>query len=84
MWVAPEAGSGCVSLSAMVYEGPRAWFADDGQLTQVICEHKPTAAATQKECCACDEAKYSVSTSQLLWNSLLNACAVCFRGHLVE
>ncbi|KAM8712625.1 hypothetical protein ACLKA7_013027 [Drosophila subpalustris] len=59
MWVAPEAGSGCVSLSAMVYEGPRAWFSDDGQLTQVICEHKPSAAATQKECCACDEAKYS-------------------------
>ncbi|XP_034103073.1 spondin-1 [Drosophila albomicans] len=59
MWVAPEAGSGCVSLSAMVYEGPRAWFSDDGQLTQVICEHKLNAADTQKECCACDEAKYS-------------------------
>ncbi|XP_023306152.2 spondin-1 [Lucilia cuprina] len=59
MWVAPEAGSGCVSLSAMVYEGPRSWFSDDGQLTQVICEKKPDATTVQKECCACDEAKYS-------------------------
>nr|XP_016929082.1 spondin-1 [Drosophila suzukii] len=59
MWVAPEAGSGCVSLSAMVYEGPRAWFADDGSLSTVICERKPDAVAAQKECCACDEAKYS-------------------------
>ncbi|XP_052838222.1 spondin-1 [Drosophila gunungcola] len=59
MWVAPEAGSGCVSLSAMVYEGPKAWFADDGNLSTVICERKPDAAAAQKECCACDEAKYS-------------------------
>ncbi|XP_064537926.1 spondin-1 [Drosophila montana] len=68
MWVAPQAGSGCVSLSAMVYEGPRAWFADDGQLTQVICEHKPSAAATQKECCACDEAKYSF-VFEGIWSS---------------
>lgn len=60
MWVAPEAGSGCVALSAMIYEGPRSWFADDGQLTQIVCERKATDAATvQKECCACDEAKYS-------------------------
>ncbi|XP_017837204.1 spondin-1 [Drosophila busckii] len=59
MWVAPDTGSGCVSLSAMVYENQQAWFSDDGQLTQVICEHKPTSADTQKECCACDEAKYS-------------------------
>lgn len=62
MWVAPETGSGCVSLSAMVYEGPRAWFSDDGQLTQVICEKKPDAQAVKKECCACDEAKYNVSS----------------------
>uniref|UniRef100_T1PNB9 Spondin-1 n=2 Tax=Musca domestica TaxID=7370 RepID=T1PNB9_MUSDO len=59
MWVAPEAGSGCVSLSAMVYEGPRSWFSDDGQLTQVICERKVDHTTVQKECCACDEAKYS-------------------------
>ncbi|KAM7345975.1 extracellular matrix protein f-spondin isoform 1-T3 [Cochliomyia hominivorax] len=59
MWVAPEAGSGCVSLSAMVYEGPRSWFSDDGQLTQVICEKKPDPTTIHKECCACDEAKYS-------------------------
>ncbi|XP_001360711.2 spondin-1 [Drosophila pseudoobscura] len=59
MWVAPESGSGCVALSAMVYEGPRAWYADDGNLSAVMCERKPDAATAQKECCACDEAKYS-------------------------
>lgn len=71
MWVAPEAGSGCVSLSAMVYEGPRAWFADDGNLSTVICERKPDAAAAQRECCACDEAKYSVSISIYTHKELL-------------
>ncbi|KAI9582876.1 spondin-1 [Glossina fuscipes] len=59
MWVAPAAGSGCVSLSAMVYEGPRSWFSDDGQLSQVICEKRPDSNTAQKMCCACDEAKYS-------------------------
>lgn len=88
MWVAPESGSGCVSLSAMVYEGARSWFSDDGQLTQVICEHKPTAADTQKECCACDEAKYSVSMGSRLpvgsFFILIYPFTVCLRGHLVE
>ncbi|XP_055383628.1 spondin-1 [Condylostylus longicornis] len=59
MWVAPAAGSGCVSLSAMVYEGPRSWFADDGELTKILCEKKPDAQSIKKECCACNEAKYS-------------------------
>ncbi|XP_037949108.1 spondin-1 [Teleopsis dalmanni] len=59
MWVAPAAGSGCVSLSAMVYEAPRSWYSDDGQLTQVVCEKKPDATTLKKECCACDEAKYN-------------------------
>lgn len=60
MWVAPPTGSGCVSISAMVYEGPRAWFSDDGQLTQVVCERKTNVHTVRKECCACNEAKYSV------------------------
>ncbi|EDW79724.2 uncharacterized protein Dwil_GK17866 [Drosophila willistoni] len=68
MWVAPEAGSGCVSLSAMVYEGPRAWYSDDGNLSAVICERKPDATTIQKECCACDEAKYSF-TFEGIWSN---------------
>ncbi|XP_067628642.1 spondin-1 [Eurosta solidaginis] len=59
MWVAPSTGSGCVSITAMVYEGPHAWYSDDGQLTQVVCERKTNIHTVKKECCACDEAKYS-------------------------
>ena len=61
MWVAPASGSGCVSLSAMVFEGEDSWYSDDGALTKVLCEIKPDPATVQGECCACDEAKYSVS-----------------------
>lgn len=57
MWVAPSSGSGCVALKAMVYEGSKSWYADDGQLTKIICEDTDKRAA---ECCACDEAKYNV------------------------
>lgn len=60
MWVAPAKGSGCVALTAMVYESPKSWYSDDGNLTKIICEGKPEWEQT--ECCACDEAKYSVST----------------------
>ncbi|KAG4068199.1 hypothetical protein HA402_008840 [Bradysia odoriphaga] len=56
MWVAPAAGSGCVALRAMVYEESKSWYADDGQLTKIICENTEKRTA---ECCACDEAKYS-------------------------
>lgn len=59
MWVAPASGSGCVSLSAMVFEGEDSWYSDDGALTKVLCEIKPDPATVQGECCACDEAKYS-------------------------
>jgi hypothetical protein len=60
MWVAPADGSGCVRLSAMVYENKDSWFADDGQLTKTICQEKPTAKKiNDDECCACDEAKYN-------------------------
>lgn len=61
MWVAPPTGSGCVTLTAMVYEGPGRWFADDGRLFRVMCEQKPDSLEIQKECCACNEAKYNVS-----------------------
>lgn len=60
MWVAPAAGSGCIALSAMVFENRNSWFADDGELTKIVCE-LPPAKPTADECCACDEAKYNVS-----------------------
>uniref|UniRef100_A0A2M4A1L1 Spondin-1 n=2 Tax=Anopheles triannulatus TaxID=58253 RepID=A0A2M4A1L1_9DIPT len=59
MWVAPARGSGCVSISAMVYEDDQHWYADEGALTKVLCEHKPKPRIQKGECCACDEAKYS-------------------------
>lgn len=64
MWVAPAKGSGCVRLSAMIYEGKDAWYADAGGLTKIVCEQKPNTMKknlNEDECCACDEAKYSVS-----------------------
>lgn len=60
MWVAPSSGSGCVALTAMVYESSKKWYADDGRLTKIICEDTEKRIAAP-ECCACDEAKYSVS-----------------------
>lgn len=60
MWVAPPKGSGCIALSAMVYENKNSWFADDGALTKIICEAKANKESLKTECCACDEAKYQV------------------------
>uniref|UniRef100_A0A182N3K1 Spondin-1 n=1 Tax=Anopheles dirus TaxID=7168 RepID=A0A182N3K1_9DIPT len=69
MWVAPATGSGCVSISAMVYEDEQQWYADDGALTKVLCEQEPTVPRLQKgECCACDEAKYSL-TFEGIWSN---------------
>lgn len=62
MWVAPAKGSGCVRLSAMIYEGKDAWYSDTGGLVKVICEEKSDKVKkvlSDDECCACDEAKYS-------------------------
>ncbi|CRK89994.1 CLUMA_CG003720, isoform A [Clunio marinus] len=62
MWVAPAKGSGCVRLSAMIYEGKDAWYAEAGGLSKIICEQEPDKtkkALTEDECCACDEAKYN-------------------------
>lgn len=64
MWVAPPTGSGCVAISAMVYESAEKWYADDGALTKIICQANANDIDAEKpvnECCACDEAKYSVS-----------------------
>lgn len=37
-WKAPKNGSGCVAISAMVFENSKTWYSDDGLLTQIICE----------------------------------------------
>lgn len=66
MWVAPAKGSGCVRLSAMIYEGKDAWYADAGGLTKIVCEQKADKMKKvlgEDECCACDEAKYNVSST---------------------
>lgn len=60
MWVAPPKGSGCIALSAMVFEGRNSWYSDDGALTKIICEGRATKELLKTECCACDEAKYQV------------------------
>lgn len=63
MWVAPKTGSGCVSIAAMVYQQTGKWYAEDGGLTKVLCEASSESQQQKRvvECCACDEAKYSVS-----------------------
>lgn len=65
MWVAPAKGSGCVRLSAMIYEGKDAWYSDVGGLSKIICEEVPDKngkrVMSDDECCACNEAKYDVS-----------------------
>lgn len=66
MWVAPAKGSGCVRLSAMIYEGKDAWYADAGGLTKIVCEQKADKMKKvlgEDDCCACDEAKYNVSST---------------------
>lgn len=46
----------------MVLEDRNHWYADDGQLSLELCEQ--TERVTQDECCACDEAKYTVSKTE--------------------
>jgi hypothetical protein len=68
MWVAPAKGSGCVRLSAMIYEGKDAWYSEAGGLTKIVCEERADKARkvlADDECCACDEAKYSVSKAHI-------------------
>lgn len=64
MWVAPPPGSGCVTFKAMVLEDKHHWFADEGTLTKTFCEQtEKDIRFDENDCCACDEAKYSVSKS---------------------
>lgn len=48
----------------MVYEDKNNWYADEGALSRQLCElpsQNNEEDATDKECCACDEAKYKAS-----------------------
>lgn len=65
MWRAPPAGSGCVIFTAMILENNVRWYAEDDALSKTVCESIPAEVESVNEtrCCACDEAKYSVSYS---------------------
>ncbi|XP_015593470.1 spondin-1 [Cephus cinctus] len=70
MWRAPPTGSGCVVFSAMVMEGSGNWYAEDGTLKKTLCEKTPNndRSIRDDECCACDEAKYSL-TLEGIWSN---------------
>lgn len=81
MWVAPAKGSGCVRLSAMIYEGKDAWYADAGGLTKIVCEQKVDKTKkllNDDECCACDEAKYNVSYRFFTFRAFVSFPRCCF------
>lgn len=63
MWRAPPSGSGCVIFTAMVLENNVRWYAEDGALSKSVCESTSEEVESLNliRCCACDEAKYSVS-----------------------
>lgn len=46
----------------MILQDSRNWFSEEGQLTKTICEQtSKDIRYDENDCCACDEAKYSVS-----------------------
>lgn len=71
LWIAPPAGSGCVVFRATVIEHRDIWYKDDGPLSKMFCEEEQDSVDVQprieKECCACQEAKYEV-TFEGLWS----------------
>ncbi|XP_050582007.1 spondin-1 isoform X1 [Bombus affinis] len=71
MWKAPPSGSGCVIFTAMVLENSVRWYAEDVGLTKTFCEMEAAETATFNvdKCCACDEAKYSL-TMEGLWSNV--------------
>ncbi|XP_076235716.1 extracellular matrix protein f-spondin isoform X2 [Calliopsis andreniformis] len=71
MWRAPPAGSGCVIFTAMVLENNVRWYAEDGALTKTFCEIGPAEVEILDvdKCCACDEAKYSL-TMEGIWSNV--------------
>lgn len=71
MWRAPPPGSGCVIFTAMVLENNVRWYAEDGGLTKTFCEMGPAEVEVLgvEKCCACDEAKYSL-TMEGIWSNV--------------
>lgn len=71
LWTAPPAGSGCVVFRATVIEHRDIWYKDDGPLSKMFCEEEQDSVDVQprieRECCACQEAKYEV-TFEGLWS----------------
>lgn len=63
-WRAPPAGSGCVTIKAIVVESSELWYEGGEPLKKVLCEEVPQTDDTQpnalEQCCACHEAKYEV------------------------
>ncbi|XP_011630143.1 spondin-1-like [Pogonomyrmex barbatus] len=68
MWRAPQAGSGCVIFTAMILENNVRWYAEDGGLSKTVCESTGTETSNETRCCACDEAKYSL-TMEGIWSN---------------
>uniref|UniRef100_A0A914ZKI1 Spondin-1 n=1 Tax=Parascaris univalens TaxID=6257 RepID=A0A914ZKI1_PARUN len=66
LWRAPETSEGgCVIFRASVIASKKLWYSEDGPLTKKFCiaENYKKALPTDddtSECCACDEAKYSL------------------------
>lgn len=71
MWRAPATGSGCVIFTSMILENNVRWYAEDGALTKTFCEVGPRDAEVldADRCCACDEAKYSL-TMEGIWSNV--------------
>lgn len=61
MWTAPPPGSGCVTFRAMIFQDSTHWYADDERLSKTLCEFTDSDVKyDENDCCACDEAKYSL------------------------
>nr|XP_033334229.1 spondin-1 isoform X2 [Megalopta genalis] len=71
MWRAPTNGSGCVIFTAMILENNVRWYAEDDALTKTFCEVGPkdVEVLDVDRCCACDEAKYSL-TMEGIWSNV--------------
>lgn len=57
-------------ISGVVVESRELWFADDNGLTKELCadpqENEDEQPEINEPCCACDEAKYEVTSALFL------------------
>lgn len=68
---AQEVISWSTILRAMVLDNAERWFADDGKLSKTFCEQTDKDIKfDENDCCACEEAKYSVSHAEKSPNQL--------------